>query len=58
MKQTRLRQNCCLCRSSGLSEQLINGVGSLLPKLGQNVRVGIHRDADLGVTKHLHDGAR
>ena len=37
------------------SEQLVYGVGRFLPKHRQDVRVGVHRHADLRVPEHLHD---
>jgi hypothetical protein len=37
-------------------EQVVYGVGRLLAKLGQDVRVDVHRHADLGVTEILPDG--
>ena len=37
------------------SEQLIDGVGRLLAQHRQDMRVGVHRDADLRVPEHLHD---
>ena len=40
------------------SEQLVDGVGRLLAKHRQDMRVGVHRDADLRVPEHLHDGPR
>src|SRR6266566_7280905 len=37
------------------SEQLIDRAGRLLAQHRQDMRVGVHRDADLRVTEHLHD---
>jgi hypothetical protein len=37
------------------SEQLVYGVGRLLAKHPQDVRVGVYRDADLRVPEYLHD---
>jgi hypothetical protein len=37
------------------SEQLVYGTGRLLAKHRQDMSVGVHRDADLRVPKHLHD---
>jgi len=39
-------------------EQLVDGVGRLLAKHRQDVGVGVHRDPDLRVTEHIHDGPR
>jgi hypothetical protein len=47
-------QNCC----QSCPEQVVHRVIGLLPKLGQDVRVGVHRDTDLAVPEHLHDGPR
>ena len=38
------------------SEQLVDGVSGLLTKLRENVRVGVHGHADLGMPEHFHDG--
>ena len=40
------------------AEQVIYGVGCLLAKLRQDVRVSVHRHANFRVTEHLHDGPR
>jgi len=37
------------------SEQLVYGVGCLLAKHRQDVRVGVHRDANFRVPEYLHD---
>ena len=37
-------------------EQLVNGVGGLLVELRENMRVGVHGHADLGMPEHFHDG--
>jgi hypothetical protein len=42
-------------RLTSRSEQLVHGVGRLLAKHRKDVRVGVHRDADLRVPEHLHD---
>jgi hypothetical protein len=39
-------------------EQLIDGIGLLLAKHRQDMRVGIHRDPDLRLPEHVHDGPR
>jgi hypothetical protein len=39
-------------------EQLVDSVGGLLAKLGQDMGVGVHRHPDLGMAEHFHDGAR
>ena len=40
------------------SEQLIDRVGRFLAKHRRDMDVGVHRDADLSVPEHLHDGPR
>jgi hypothetical protein len=37
------------------SEELVDGIGRLLAKHRQDVRVGVHRDVDPRVAEHLHD---